>query len=95
MQYQQNIYVIYTQAIPRVSVCCTQYLKNIYLISIQYLKNIYAGHGPTTGRCVPSDRLPLAEAGVTVCEIQSWCPTEDDRLVKGELALVSTRYSSS
>ena len=41
------------------------------------------GHGPTTGRCVLSDRPHLAAKGVTVCEIQSWCPTEDDRLVKG------------
>jgi len=47
-------------------------------------------HGPTTGRCILSDRPHLATAGVTVCEIQSWCPTEDDRLVKGSTeALIS------
>ena len=44
---------------------------------------ILPGHGPTTGRCVLSDRPHLMAQGVTVCEIQSWCPTEDDRLVKG------------
>ena len=43
------------------------------------------GHGPTTGRCVLSDRPHLAKQGVTVCEIKSWCPTEDDRLVKGNM----------
>ena len=42
-----------------------------------------AGHGPVTGRCVATDRARLAARGVTVCEIQSWCPVEDDRIVKG------------
>ena len=37
-----------------------------------------------TGRCVLTDRPVLAEKGVTVCEIQSWCPVEDDRIVKGK-----------
>jgi len=47
-------------------------------------------HGPTTGRCILSDRPHLAQLGVTVCEIKSWCPTEDDRLVKGSSeALIS------
>lgn len=47
------------------------------------------GHGPTTGRCVLSDRPHLANQGVTVCEIKSWCPTEDDRLVKGKMIFES------
>ena len=42
-----------------------------------------AGHGPVTGRCVATDRARLAARGVTVCEIQSWCPVEDDRLTLG------------
>ena len=49
--------------------------------------SLSAGHGPTTGRCVLSDRPHLLDRGVTVCEIQSWCPTEDDRLVKGKQRL--------
>ena len=31
-----------------------------------------------------TDRPLLAARGVTVCQIQSWCPVEDDRIVKGE-----------
>ena len=45
---------------------------------------VVAGHGPVTGRCVLTDRPLLAARGVTVCQIQSWCPVEDDRIVKGE-----------
>ena len=33
------------------------------------------GHGVMSGECVSSDRAPL-----DVCEIQSWCPVEIDRL---------------
>ena len=58
-------------------ICCWQKLNE----EIEYL---FLGHGPTTGRCILSDRPHLAQLGVTVCEIKSWCPTEDDRLVKGE-----------
>ena len=47
------------------------------------MRYIIAGHGPVTGRCVLTDRPLLAAGGVTVCEIQSWCPVEDDRIVKG------------
>ena len=45
--------------------------------------NYVPGHGPQTGRCVPSDRaqpsLVTTESPGHVCEIQSWCPVEDDR----------------
>ena len=52
---------------------------------IKYIKctNHVPGHGPQTGRCVPSDRarpsLVTTEPPGHVCEIQSWCPVEDDR----------------
>ena len=38
--------------------------------------NLIKGHGTQTGHCVGSDRAP----GVSVCEIQSWCPVERDEL---------------
>ena len=38
------------------------------------------GHGPMTGRCVPSDRFDFRDK--KVCEIESWCPVERDGLVK-------------
>ena len=37
------------------------------------------GHGPQTGLCVP-DRY----GNITVCQIRSWCPVEDDQLVLGK-----------
>ena len=40
------------------------------------------GHGPHTGRCVPTDR-PHKFGNISVCEVSSWCPIEDDRLVLG------------
>ena len=36
------------------------------------------GHGPQTGRCVPTK-----DGNLTVCEIYSWCPVEDDHLLLG------------
>ena len=49
-----------------------------------------AGHGPLTGRCVRADRH-LSDQGELpqVCEIQSWCPVEDDRRILGK-----TRWES-
>ena len=55
--------------------------------------NSVTGHGPQTGRCVPSDRrqdrwpdlketsdfTSSSSYSLSVCEIQSWCPVEDDR----------------
>jgi len=41
--------------------------------------HLHKSHGPQTGRCVRSDR----QANVSVCEISSWCPVEDDRLLLG------------
>ena len=47
--------------------------------------NIMSGHGPMTGRCVPADRRGRGgEEKIQVCEVQSWCPVEDDRLVLGK-----------
>ena len=45
-----------------------------------------SGHGPCTGKCVKSDRLGSSKHQNVpyVCEIQSWCPVEDDRLVLGK-----------
>jgi len=43
-------------------------------------------HGPCTGRCVKADRHGSSKQKKVphVCEIQSWCPVEDDRLVLGK-----------
>ena len=43
---------------------------------------IFSGHGPQTGRCIPTDK-PTKYGNITVCEIKSWCPVEDDRLILG------------
>ena len=42
-----------------------------------------AGHGPQTGHCIPTDK-PIKYGNISVCEIQSWCPVEDDRLLLGK-----------
>ena len=55
---------------------------------------VAAGHGPVTGRCVPTDRPLLAARGVTVCQITSWCPVEDDRIVKGERTAVNNNNNN-
>ena len=46
----------------------------------QILNFLISGHGPQTGLCVPSDRMK----NMTVCQISSWCPVEDDRLLLGK-----------
>ena len=57
------------------------------------LKIVLLGHGPQTGKCVSSDRqqyrwpelknqsgfTPSASYSQKVCEVQTWCPVEDDR----------------
>ncbi len=44
-------------------------------------KYLRFGHGPMTGRCVPSDRRhPKATALSKACEIFAWCPVEMDAL---------------
>ena len=54
--------------------------------SEDYWRFVLPGHGPLTGRCVRADRQGQGEqAQVThVCEIQSWCPVEDDRRILGK-----------
>lgn len=42
-------------------------------------KYLVFGHGPMTGRCVPSDR----SLGIKVCEVEAWCPIERDGLPYG------------
>ena len=45
-----------------------------------------AGHGPLTGRCVVADRRAGGEDSpvLQVCQVQSWCPVEDDRRILGK-----------
>jgi len=46
-------------------------------------RNLIKSHGPQTGRCILTDK-PLKYGNITVCEIQSWCPVEDDQLLLGK-----------
>ena len=48
-----------------------------------YYNSYPAGHGPQTGRCVPTSH-PTKYGNITVCEIRSWCPVEDDQLILGK-----------
>ena len=43
----------------------------------------FAGHGPQTGLCIPTDK-PDKYGNISVCEIRSWCPVEDDQLLLGK-----------
>ncbi|XP_046391326.1 P2X purinoceptor 4-like [Ischnura elegans] len=44
------------------------------------------GNGKTTGKCVPSTQKP----GVSVCEVEAWCPVEKDLLpLKGNRVLIN------
>ena len=43
-----------------------------------------SGHGPQTGRCVPTDKPDKYGMMTNVCEIQSWCPVENDQLLLGQ-----------
>ena len=68
-----------------------QYVFHVYVM--KEFHNFVPGHGPQTGRCVPSDRhqdrwpdlketsdfTSSSSYSLSVCEIQSWCPVEDDR----------------
>ena len=40
------------------------------------------GHGPQTGRCITSDRNVI-DSNISVCEVKSWCPIENDNLAFG------------
>ena len=55
------------------------------------------GHGPLTGRCVLADRGGEGELARRphVCEIQSWCPVEDDRRILGKSRSVPVNSSSN
>jgi len=44
--------------------------------------NLVKSHGPQTGQCIPTDK-PEKFGNITVCEIRSWCPVEDDQLLLG------------
>ena len=78
------------------------YVKDRCIFAFHYVFHVYVmkefhnfvpGHGPQTGRCVPSDRhqdrwpdlketsdfTSSSSYSLSVCEIQSWCPVEDDR----------------
>ena len=65
-----------------------QYRRRSFTIvhSLRFIFLCLQGHGPLTGRCVRADRQGQGEqAQVThVCEIQSWCPVEDDRRILGK-----------
>jgi len=65
------------------SICNVEDLNTQQSSNCTARRNLVKSHGPQTGRCIPTDK-PHKYGNITVCEIQSWCPVEDDRLVLGK-----------